>query len=117
MRWLVVLILLMLPIAAHAQTSCGTITHRTISLDVATVTTGGTPVTAINAGHAVCGGVLVTSNAAGMCVNQNGDAGTATAGDTICVAQNVPYYVIPSAKAVSVNSTASSVAIGGYGFQ
>lgn len=88
-----------------------------VPLDVATVTTGGTAVTALNAGHATAGGFLVTSNAAGICVSQAGTAGTATSGSTQCVAANQRYNLVPSANAVSVNSTASAVAVGGEGLQ
>ncbi len=88
-----------------------------VPLDIATVTTGGTAVTALNAGNAAAGGWLVTSNAAGICVNINGVAGTATTGDTTCVAQNQAYYIPPTFHPVSVNSSASSVNFGGNGFK
>lgn len=87
------------------------------SLDIASVTTGGTAVNALAAGNAICGGFIVTANAAGMCVNQKGTAVTSTTGDTTCVAQNVPFYLIPTSTAVSVNSSASSVALAGYGLK
>lgn len=88
-----------------------------VPLDVSTVTTGGTAVTALTAGHASAGGFIVTSNVAGICVSQTGAAGSATAGGTVCVAQNQPYTLVPSAAAVSVNSPASAVAFGGEGLQ
>jgi hypothetical protein len=93
-------------------TKPGTLTI--VPLDVAVVTTGGTAVTALTMGHATAGGFLVTSNAAGICVNQQGAAGTSTAGGTVCVAQNQMYTLVPNGNAVSVNSTAA-VAIGGEG--
>lgn len=84
------------------------------SLDVSTV--AGSAVNALTAGHAGKGGFIVTSNAAGVCINQVGAAGTATSGDTTCVAQNQPYYLAPSGNAVSVNSTGNPVTIAGYGY-
>ena len=88
-----------------------------VALDIDSVTTGTTAVVALNAGHAVHGGFLITSNSAGICVDSSGDAGagTATAGNTICVNPNVPYYIPPTTNAISVNSTASSVTFAGNG--
>jgi hypothetical protein len=88
-----------------------------VPLDISAVTTGGVAVTALNAGNAAAGGWVVTSNAAGICVNVNGAAGTATAGDTTCVAANQAYYIPPTSHPVSVNSSASSVNFGGNGFK
>ena len=88
-----------------------------VPLDVASVTTGGTAVAALSAGHATAGGFVVTANSAGICVNEIGTAGTASSGNTTCVAQNVPYYLAPTTNAVSVNSSASSVTLAGYGYQ
>ena len=90
---------------------------KVTSLDISTVTTGGTAVNALSAGHASAGGFVVTANAAGICINEVGAAGTASSGDTACVAQNVPYYLAPTANAISVNSSSSSVTLAGYGFQ
>lgn len=97
------------------QTTPGVLT--VVPLDIASVTTGGVAVTALNAGHATAGGVLVTANPAGMCVSLIGAAGTVTSGNTICVAANQPYYVPPTAGAVSANSTSSSVLLAGNGLQ
>jgi cyanophycinase-like exopeptidase len=117
-RWLALAAFLLVPTAGHSQTlSCSTVTHFPVSLRIASVTTGGTAVAALNAGDAVCGGFIVTANAAGMCVNQNGAAGTASSGDTVCVAQNVIFPLFPSSGAVSVNSSASTVALAGYGLR
>lgn len=88
-----------------------------VPLDIATVATGGTAVNALFAGHATEGGLLITANAAGMCVNQIGTAGTTTSGNTICVPANVSYGLLPSPNAVSVNSTGSNVALAGNGLQ
>lgn len=108
-----VLCLLAWPAAAVTVTEPGSL--NVITLDIKTVTTGGTAVAALNPGNAARGGYLVTSNAAGICINLVGVAGTVTTGDTICVAANQPYYLPPMIGSVSVNSTASSVAISGYG--
>lgn len=89
-----------------------------VALDISSVTTGGTAVNALSATHSSAGGFVMTANAAGICINQiGGAAGTSTSGSTTCVAQNQPYYIAPSANAVSVNSTASGVALAGYGFE
>jgi hypothetical protein len=88
-----------------------------IPLAVSAVTTGGTAVTAIATNGASAGGTLVTANAAGICVDQVTTAGTVTGtpSTTVCVAQNVPYYLVPNTHAVSVNSASSSVAFAGWG--
>jgi hypothetical protein len=88
-----------------------------LTLDVATVTTGGTAVTAVAALHAVRGGFIYTTNSAGICVNILGVATTTDGGNTACVAQGVRYSIPPTYGAVSVNSTGSGVALTGYGFQ
>jgi len=90
-----------------------------VALDVSSVTTASTAVTALAAGHATAGGWLVTANAAGICVDQHTTAGTVTGtpSSTACVAANTPYYLVPNTGAVSVNSTASSVAFAGEGLQ
>jgi len=104
-------------ICGQAATKPGGLTI--IPLDIATVTTGGTAVTALNAGHAAAGGWLATANSAGICVDQVTTAGTTTGtpSSTGCVAQNVPFYLVPSTHAVSVNSSGSSVSLGGEGLQ
>ena len=91
-----------------------------VPLDVATVTTG-TPATVLSANHRTAGGFLITSNAAGMCVSENGTAGTTTgyvgSVATVCVVANQPYTLQPSTNAVSVTSPGTGVAISGYGLQ
>ena len=86
-----------------------------ITLDVKAIAVGSTAVTALAAGNARAGGFVVTSNAAGLCVNLLGTAGVASSGDTVCVAQNVIFVIPPTAGPVSVNSTATA-AIAGYGY-
>jgi hypothetical protein len=96
-----------------------TVTRTIVALDVSSVTTGGTAVTALATGHATAGGYLVTANAAGICVDQVTTAGTVTGtpSTTACVAQNQPFYLVPANHAVSVNSSASTVSFGGEGLQ
>ena len=107
--------LLLLPGFAEAQQKPGP--YSVIPLDASTVTGNGTATTVLNARHVIAGGTLVTANAAGICIDQFTTAGTATGtpATTVCVAQNQPYYLVPSFGPVSVNSTASSVAVGGFG--
>lgn len=90
-----------------------------VPLDIATVTTGGTAVVALSAGHATAGGFILTSSSAGLCVDQHTTAGTATGtpSTTSCVPATIPYNLVPSAGAVSVNSTGSSTALAGEGLQ
>jgi hypothetical protein len=89
-----------------------------IPLDVSVVTTGGTAVTALTAGHAAAGGFIVTNNPAGMCVDQSTTAGTVngTPSTTVCVLQFESFPLTPNGGAVSVNSTGSGVAISGQGW-
>jgi hypothetical protein len=86
-----------------------------ITLDVKAIAVGSTAVVALAAGNARRGGFVVTSNAAGLCVNLVGTAGVASSGDTVCVAQNVIFNIPPTYGPVSVNSTATA-AIAGYGY-
>jgi hypothetical protein len=90
-----------------------------VPLDTATVTTGGVAVTALATGHALAGGFLITSNAAGICVDQATTAGTVTGtpSTTSCVAQGQVFSLVPNSHAVSVNSTASNVSLAGEGWQ
>jgi hypothetical protein len=92
-----------------------------VPLDVAVVTTASTPVTVLAAGEHVAGGFIVTANAAGVCISENGPAGVATGYvgtvETVCVAQNVAYPLSTSIGPVSANSTASGVNLSGYGLK
>lgn len=87
-----------------------------IPLDVTSVTTGGTPVNALSVGHVLRGGFILTTNAAGICVSQQGAAGTSTNSSTQCIAANQIYNIVPNTGAVSVNSVGSSVALSGQGY-
>ncbi len=85
-------------------------------LDANTIATGGTAITAIAAGHARRGGVLASAIASGFCYSLVGDAGTATSGNTICVASGTIVSLPPTTGAVSVNATEAG-SIAGYGYQ
>lgn len=91
-----------------------------VALDVATVTTGGTAVTALIAGHRSAGGWISNPATAtvNLGVNEVGTAtGTTSAGSTTFIAPGQTYTLSPSANAVSVISSDSSHPFSGYGFQ
>ena len=101
-------------LAAPRSMAVGVI-NSILPLDIAVVTTAGTAVNALAANHAQSGGWVATANVAGICVNVRGVATTTSSGDTFCVAQNVIYQLPNTKNAISVNSTASGVAIAGNG--
>jgi hypothetical protein len=89
-----------------------------VTLDVKTVTTGGTAVAALTAGHKTAGGWIQNpSNATiNLCINEIGTAtGTTSSGDTTCIIPGQTYNLIPSGGAVSVISSDSSHPFAGYG--
>lgn len=94
---------------------------RTITtLDIKTVTTGGTAVAALSSGHKTAGGWIQNpSNATiNLCINEIGTAtGTTSSGDTTCIIPGQTYNLIPSSGAVSVISSDSSHPFSGYGLQ
>jgi hypothetical protein len=96
-------------------------TRTLVTLDVKLVTTGGTAVTAIAAGHRTAGGFIQNPgapNAVNLCINEIGTAtGTTTNGDTICIPPGASYTVSPTAGAVSVVSSDANHAFGGMGIQ
>lgn len=91
-----------------------------VPLDVATVTTGGTAVTALTAGHRTAGGwisnpVTATVN---LGINEIGTAaGTTSAGNTTFITPGQTYSLLPSAGAVSVISSDAAHAFSGMGWQ
>lgn len=95
--------------------------YTIVPFTVASVTTSGTAVTALTSGQRTAGGYLITANAVGMCVSENGTAGTTTAYasgvETVCVPANTRYTLAASTNAVSVNALGTSVAFSGYGLQ
>lgn len=89
-----------------------------VPLDVSTVTTGGTAVTALIAGHRAAGGFLLNPVAAtiALCINEQGTAsGTTSAGALTCVQPGQSYTLAPSAAAVSVITSDSAHPFSGYG--
>lgn len=89
-----------------------------IPLDVSTVTTGGTAVTALTANHKTAGGFLTNPKAAtiDMCINEQGAAsGTVSAGALTCIVPGQVYILTPSAGAVSVVTSDSAHPFSGQG--
>jgi hypothetical protein len=116
-KWLIAA-LASLALCATAQAQTGGITVL-LPLDIATVTTGGTAVVAIAAGHRVKGGWLQNPNAAtvNLCVNELGTAsGTTSSGSTTCIVPGQTYLLAPSGNAVSVVSSDSAHPFSGYGW-
>lgn len=95
-------------------------TRTLVALDVASVTTGGTAVTALTAGHRTAGGFIQNPSTAtiNLCINELAAAsGTTTAGSLVCIIPGQTYNLSPATTAVSVVSSDSTHAFGGYGLQ
>ena len=92
--------------------------HPLVSLDVSTVTTGGTAVTAINAGHRASGGWIQNppTAATNLCINERGTATTTAGGDVTCIAPGQTYMLSGNAGPVSVVSSDSAHAFSGMGW-
>jgi hypothetical protein len=91
-----------------------------VALDVSTVTTGGTAVTALSAGHRTAGGWIKNPETASynLGINEIGTAtGTASSGSTTFIAPGETYVLAASGNAVSVISADSSHPFSGIGFQ
>ncbi len=89
-----------------------------VTLDVKTVTTGGSAVTALTAGHRSAGGWIYNPSVAtiNLCINEIGTAaGTTSSGDTTCILPGVTYTLQPAAGAVSVISSDSAHPFSGMG--
>lgn len=119
-RALMALALLALASPSYAATVTvpGSVTSN--PLDIATVTTGGTAVTAINAGKRTAGGWIYNPSTAtvNLCINETAVAsGTTTAGSLICVPPDRTYNLTPSSGSVSVISSDSAHPFGGLGYQ
>lgn len=90
-----------------------------VPLDVATVTTGGTAVTALLAGHKTNGGWIqnpigATTN---LGINEIGTAtGTTSNGNTTFIIPGGVYQLAPSGDAVSVITSDSAHPFSGMGF-
>lgn len=103
-----------LPISSSASASL-----TLVPLDVATVTTGGTAVTALTAGHRNRGGWLANPDGAtiSLCINeQTTAAGTTSAGALMCILPGRSFNLVPSPLAVSVISSDSAHPFAGEGF-
>lgn len=90
-----------------------------VPLDVATVTTGGTAVSALAAAHRNKGGWLFNPSTAtiNLCINEIGTAsGTTSAGNTTCIVPGQTYVLAASPNAVSVISSDSAHPFSGYGW-
>lgn len=107
-----------LPAGTSAIGFVGPSQQTLVTLDIKTVTTGGTAVTAISAGHRTAGGLLCNPYAAtiNMGVNEIGTAaGTTSSGDTTFIVPGQCYGVTPSAAAVSVITSDSAHPFSGFG--
>ena len=90
-----------------------------VPLDVSTVTTGGTAVTALVAGHRNAGGWLYNPPTAtvNLCVNEIAvAAGTTSNGNLTCIVPGQTLLLTPSTNAVSVISSDSAHNFSGYGW-
>lgn len=120
-RVLVCLALLALGSAARADTVVHPGLFTLIPLDVATVTTGGTAVTALIAGHRTAGGWIYNPSTAtiNLCINEVGGtaSGTTSSGNLTCILPGQTYMLAPSNAIVSVISSDSSHAFSGLGWQ
>lgn len=107
--------------AATVQSTSESPALRTlVTLDVKTVTTGGTAVTAIAAGNRTAGGFIQNPPSAtvNLCINEIGAAsGTTSSGDTTCIVPGQSYAVAPASTAVSVISSDSTHPFSGYGLK
>lgn len=103
-----------LPVSATITPAARTI----IPLDVSTVTTGGTAVTALTAGHRTAGGFLYNPIGAtiNLCINEQTTAsGTTSAGGLTCIQPGQSYSLTPAAGAVSVITSDSTHPFSGQG--
>lgn len=91
-----------------------------VALDVDSVTTGGTAVVALSAGHRTAGGWIQNPIGAtqNLGINEIGTAsGTTSAGNTTFISPGQSYVLVPSPNAVSVISSDSSHSFSGMGFE
>lgn len=115
------LLALLATLAAPAEAATVTVVGPVtlVPLDVAIVTTGGTAVTALNAGHRIAGGWLLNPSGATqpLCINEQGTAsGTVSAGSVICIAPGASFNLAPSPMSVSVVTSDSAHAFAGEGY-
>lgn len=113
---------LCLALASNAHAATMTVVGPQVlnPLDVSTVTTGGTAVTALIAGHRSAGGWIQNPPTAtiNLCINETGTAsGTTSAGATTCITPGQSYILSPSSAPVSVISSDSAHPFAGLGLQ
>lgn len=91
-----------------------------VTLDVKTVTTGGSAVAALAAGNRTAGGWLQNPSTATqpLCINEIGTAsGTSSNGDTYCITPGNTTVLTGSANGVSVVSSDNNHPFAGYGYK
>ena len=106
------------PARAATVTTPGPLTI--VPLDITTVTTGGTAVTALAAGNRTAGGWLFNPVEATikLCINEAGTAsGTTSQGSVTCIAPGTYYTLTPSPGPVSVISSDSAHPFSGMGWK
>lgn len=104
--------------ACNAASQVSPAARTIVALDASTVTTGGTAVTALIAGHRTAGGFLTNPKAAtvDLCINEQGTAsGTTSLGPLTCIPPGGSYLLAPAAGLVSVITSDSSHPFSGYG--
>lgn len=106
------------PISSTAGMPVQGVTVTLVPLDVSTVTTGGTAVTALSAGHRTKGGWIQNPSTATqlLCLSETGTAATTQGGSTTCLPAGITYQLVPSGGAVSVNAPDGGHPFSGYGF-
>lgn len=107
-----------LPAGTNAIGNVGPAPRTIVALDVSTVTTGGTAVTALTAGHRTAGGFLYNPIGAtiNLCINEQATAsGTTSAAGLTCIQPGQSYKLAPTSTAVSVITSDSSHPFSGYG--
>jgi hypothetical protein len=108
-----------LPLPVTGTISSAPGVRTLVPLRISTVTTGGTAVTALNAGDRTAGGWLANpSNATiNMCINEVATAsGTTSAGSLWCIVPGQTYTLAPAAGAVSVITSDSAHPFSGMGY-
>lgn len=104
---------------SHAETVIVQGPVQIVPLDISTVTTGGTAVTALAAGERTAGGWIANPSTAtvNLCINEMGTAsGTTSAASTTCIVPGQTYNLTPAIGPVSVVSSDSAHPFSGYGF-
>ncbi len=90
-----------------------------VAPDASTVTTGGTAITAFNAGNVAKGGFITNPSTAtaALCISISGTATTTSSGGTTCIVAGQTFNIPPMSGAVSANATDSGHVFSGAGYQ